>query len=66
MKKSSNPELRIDEENQKLWRIRFDKPAFVASEAMKLLSEAEKSVYQKGSTKYMSISPLFFAKTFPR
>jgi len=48
MKKSSNPELRIDEENQKLWSIRFDKPALVASEAMNLLSRAEESVYQKG------------------
>jgi len=48
MKNSINPELRIDQENQNLWSIRFDKPAFVASEAIKLQARAEEYAYQKG------------------
>jgi serine phosphatase RsbU (regulator of sigma subunit) len=48
MKKSIDPELQIDDENENLWSNRFDKPAFVASEAMKLLARAEKYAYPKG------------------
>lgn len=48
MKKSSSSELRIDNENEKLWSIRFTKPDLVASEGMKLLQLAEESNYQKG------------------
>ena len=48
MEKSWNTEQKIDIENQKLWSIRFGKPAWIAGEAMKLLLLAEKSDYQKG------------------
>jgi len=48
MKKSSNPEIRIDDENQKLWNNRFGNPKYVATEALKILDRAEEIHYLKG------------------
>jgi serine phosphatase RsbU (regulator of sigma subunit) len=48
MKKPTKPELRIDEANQELWKSRFSNSELVASEAAKIVLQAEKINYEKG------------------
>jgi serine phosphatase RsbU (regulator of sigma subunit) len=48
MNKPTIPEIQIDKANQELWKNRFSNSAEVVSDALKLLSKAEKINYEKG------------------
>ena len=48
MSKPTKQELQIDKANQDLWKSRFGNSAGVVTEALKLLSKAEKINYEKG------------------
>jgi serine phosphatase RsbU (regulator of sigma subunit) len=48
MIKSAKSETQIDEANQRLWNSRFDNSGLIASEALSMLTRAEKVQYLKG------------------